>query len=222
MIKIFQIFYDESQRAELHPVVAHVDNSKATNEPCLENHVISKLIGMGMHDNCDYFGVLSWKFEKKRAVTITSVLERIEQDAGQNDVYAFDSSHTKPNVWVKAEQWHPGITSVAREAFERAGLQRYADQFDTVRTPNIYSNAFLARPLIYEIYVDTVLNPFMSALMQVESAKVDARYRAGKASKEHLLRATGYEYYTLMPFVCERLFPTFCAINKITKIKHLA
>lgn len=221
MVKILQIFYDDSQKQYLSPLVAHYDNSGATNQPCLENHVIAKSVASGFHGNCTHYGVLSWAFERKRALKIDTVLELVKNDNYATDVYAFDSMHTKPNVWIKAEQWHKGICGIAKEAFEHAGLKEYAKQFDKIITPNIYSNAFLARPVIYEAYVHTVLIPFMNVLVEMESAQADAKYKVGKATPEHLLKSTGYNYYTMMPFVCERLFATFMGMNSKLKLKHL-
>ncbi len=222
MVKILQIYYDDAQKPYLSPLVAHWNNANAKNEPCLENHVIVKSVLNGFHNDCSHYGVLSWAFERKRALKIENVLELIKNDNYANDVYAFDSMHTKPNVWVKAEQWHKGIIEIAREAFEHAGLKEYARQFDKVHTPNIYSNAFLARPVIYEAYVQTILIPFMSVLVEMESAQQDAKYKAGKADPDHLLKSTGYYYYTMMPFVCERLFSTFLGMNPKIRLKHLA
>ncbi len=222
MVKILQVFYDDSQRSYLSPLVAHYDNRNGTNQPCLENHVIAKAILSGFHNNCSHFGVLSWAFERKRSIKIEHIIESIQADNEKIDVYAFDSMHTKHNVWVKAEQWHKGIIEIGKDAFKLANMHDYAEQFDKVFTPNIYSNAFLARPVVYEAYVYTVLIPFINVLVEMESAQRNANYKAGKATPEQLLRATGYNYYTMMPFVCERLFSTFLGMNPKLRTKNLA
>lgn len=223
IVRVNQIAYAPEHTQYLSPHAVWYDNSNATEQPCLENHVISQLINDGDHDGCDYFGVLSWAFERKRAVSLSKLLPLVD---GTSDVFAFDNLHKQPNVWRKAETWHKGIIDVAREVFKQSH-PHVAERFDTVQTPNIYSNAFLTRPDVYEQYVYDWLDPFMSVLMRTESAqKPCTSYTAMKAKQgvtsEHLRRATGYPYYTLMPFVCERLFSTFLAFNPHLTIKHIA
>lgn len=223
-VQLYQILYDESQRVSLSTSTSWYDNSNATNQPCLENHVIADLVMSGAHLQADYFGVLSWAFERKRAVRIDKLLPLVD---GSVDVYAFDNMHKQPNVWTKAETWHKGIIKAAREAFFEMKRADVAVQFDKVRTPNIYSNAFIARTSVYEDYVHTWLVPFMNALAHVESAQSECKsYTALKQKQgvttEHLQRVTGYPYYTLMPFICERLFSTYLAFNTHLTIKHIA
>lgn len=218
-VKLIQIFYDESQRQHLNQNVAHYFNGNITNAPCLENHAIANIVNGGFGIDSKYLGILSWAFERKRALRIDNIVPKIDDSA---DVFAFDSSHTKPNVWVKAEQWHKGITGVARECFFELGWQEIATTFTKIETPNIYSNAFITKSSIYQVYVNEWLVPFMGVLVNLESAKTNANYKAGKATPEWLERTTGYPYYTLMPFVCERLFSTYLAYNKYLTIKHLA
>lgn len=223
-VQLYQILYDVNQRQHLSTNTIWYDNSNATNQPCLENHVIADLIISGQHLQSDYFGVLSWAFERKRALRINSVLPLID---GSAYVFAFDHHHNQPNVWRKAETWHKGIISAAREAFFECGMQEVAVSFDKVITPNIYSNAFVARREVYEHYVMTWLVPFMTVLERLESAQTECKgYTAMKhkqgVTAEHLQRVTGYPYYTLMPFICERLFSTYLAFNKHLTIKHIA
>jgi hypothetical protein len=221
---LYQILYDESQRASLSTSTTWYDNSDATNQPCLENHVIADLVMSGAHLQADYFGVLSWAFERKRAVRIDKLLPMVD---GLYDVYAFDNMHKQPNVWTKAETWHKGIIKAAREAFFEMERAEIVVQFDQVRTPNIYSNAFIARREIYEDYVTTWLIPFMTALAHLESAQTECKgytslKRKQGVTSEHLQRVTGYPYYTLMPFICERLFSTYLAFNTHLTLKHIA
>lgn len=244
-VQLYQILYDESQRQHLSTSTAWYDNSDATNQPCLENHVIADLILSGAHLQSDYFGVLSWAFERKRAVRIDKLLPMVD---GSADVYAFDKMHTHPNVWRKAETWHKGIIESARETFEalqwiqanekflkplnptfgkNVEWKFVSEHFDKIQTPNIYSNAFIARTSIYEDYVINFLNPFMTYLVYIESAQQPClSYTKMKAKQgvtaDHLERVTGYPYYTLMPFICERLFSTYLAFNKHLTIKHIA
>lgn len=223
-VQIYQILYDAAQTQHLSTDTIWYDNSNATKQPCLENHVIADLITSGDHNGADYIGVLSWAFERKRAVRIDKLLPLVD---GKYNVYAFDSLQSQPNVWVKAETWHKGIIAAAREAFFALEWYKVATTFDRIKTPNIYSNAFIARTSVYEDYVTNWLIPFMDVLVLLRSAQEPCMsYTKMKARQsvtaEHLKRVTGYEYYTLMPFICERLFPTYLAFNEHLTLKHIA
>lgn len=246
IVQLYQILYDESQRQYLSTDTVWYDNSNAVGQPCLENHVIAELITSGDHNGADYIGILSWAFERKRAVRIDKLLPMID---GSADVFAFDKMHTHPNVWRKAEVWHKGIIDVARSVFDslfyKDGIKHFnvdplarskwfnnwdvfiPASFDVVQTPNVYSNAFVARKSVYEDYVTNWLVPFMNALAHTYLAKTECKSytslkRKQGVTAEHLYRVTGYPYYTLMPFVCERLFSTYLAFNPHITIKHIA
>lgn len=218
-IKGYQVYYDHAQENFLNRKLIPYFNP-VVYSPCLENHVISELILTDQHQDCDYFGVLSWKFEKKHARSLTKLIEQVETDQEKIDVYTFFQLHTKPNVWQVAEKWHPGITEIAREIFKRMGK---AQDFDTVRTPAVYQNAFLTRPEIYEDYVKNWLVPFMEILKHEDikaRCDIDTRYKSEK-SKDRLKTIFGFPYYTLHPFLCERLFSTYLAYTNY-KVKHIA
>lgn len=50
-----------------------------------------------------------------------------------------------------------------------------------------------------------------------------APYKTGNTANntpEQLIKATGQPHYTMHPFICERVFPTFLSHNRHIKIKH--
>lgn len=224
-LKGVQIYYDASQEGYLNPNLIPYYNAASYN-PCLENTVIKELILKGNHKDCDYFGVFSWRFEKKHARSLTRLMDEVRNDKDGADVYSFFSLHTKPNLWVVAEKWHKGILEVTKDIFRKTDLFKVADELETIRMSSIYQNAHFARPDIYEKYVIEWLIPLMTAMLDERDTElqtklnVDTRYKSEK-SKEHLKKTFGSPYYTLHPFICERFFSTFLAYHNY-KVKHIS
>lgn len=221
----YHIYYGEEQKKFLHPELRAYYNEPKYN-PCLENEVIADLIKYGVHKDCDYFGVISWRFEKKHGRSISSILNTIKEGKDRADVYSFFSLHTKPNLWLVAERWHTGIIEVAKEIFEKAGMKNVADDLEKIKMSSIYQNAHFTRPDIYEKYVNEWLVPIMSVMMDEgnesiqRKLNVDTRYKSDKR-KDHLQKIFGFPFYTLHPFVLERLFSTFLAYQNY-KVIHIA
>lgn len=224
-LKGIQVYYRHEQENKLHPRLIPYFNPTIYS-PCLENHVISELILQDEHKDCDYFGVFSWKFEKKHARSLTRLMEEVENDKDNADVYSFFSLHTKPNLWIVAEKWHKGITEVSKEIFVKAGMEEVAMELETIKMPSIYQNAFFTRPEIYETYVKEWLVPVMKVMMDrqdkdiQDKLNIDTGYKS-ESRKEHLKQTFGFPYYTLHPFICERLFSTFLSYTNY-KVKHLS
>ena len=64
-MKVFQIYFDDSQQAGL-------DYIPYRNDDCtvyFENSVIKNLVESGAHEGCDYFGVVSYRLRAKLAWT---------------------------------------------------------------------------------------------------------------------------------------------------------
>lgn len=231
--QIIQIAYDE-------PTIdmCCVDNRvihciRSESGPYLENEVISKInYKMAMH--AKYIGVLSARFEEKRRwrqtplKSIPQILDFIENDPEDIDVYSFFGSNTARNIWIKAEQWQPGILKIAQllfEEFEQVFNYKVGD-ITKLDTPIIYQNAFIAKSSVYLDYVQNFLNPLIVIMERNKQIKdllmKDARYTEPKLSREKMIETFGVPYYTFHAFVCERFFSTYMALNKdIFSIKHI-
>jgi hypothetical protein len=219
-IKAYQIYYDHAQEGSLNPLLIPYYNPPVFSL-CLENHVISELILTDAHKDCDYFGVFSWKFEKKHGRTLARVLPLVDDPSV--DVYSFFSIHTKPNMWSVAERWHKGVVELAQEIFNRIGKPEIAEKLTRIQTPTVYQNAFLARPELYEQYVKDWLVPFMETMKADDLRErlfIDSKYKTD-VKKAQLMSVFGVPYYPLHPFLCERLFSTFLSQTNY-KVKHIA
>ena len=231
---IIQIAYDQATVKMLSDDERVYHVIRPDSGPYLENEIIVRFLEMPFVSSVDYIGVLSARFEDKSRwrqspnKTIPAILDFIEQDKNLADVYSFFGGHTERNIWTKAEQWQPGILDIAErlfDIFEQETKTKVGD-ITKLETPIIYQNAFIAKSAIYSDYVKTFLKP-LTAIMErdkhlIEWLNQNANYKDSKLNKEKLLETFGRPFYTFHPFVCERFFSTYLAINKnLFTLKHI-
>lgn len=230
-IKLAQIAYNKATREMVKTEIVF-DGSNAN--AFLENWTIARQISSLNPDlfRGEYIGILSARFEEKlkwkqSVNSIKGIIDGIEDDGFSADVYSFFRSYTPRNVWVKAEQWQPGVLPAAVAIFKeferKTGI--VVGDITKLETPVIYQNAFVAKKSIYFQYVNEWLLPLIDIMQKNEEVSQllskDAKYTGSKLNREECIKVFGVPYYTLHPFVCERFFSTFLAINPEFTIKHI-
>lgn len=221
-VQLYQICYSLDTCSKCKVQV--IDNSLRTEPyPALESRTI--VDHFDSVPACDYVGYLSWKFEWKRPMAVDRIITRIQQDEFQHDVYSFFSGMTaRPNMWVKGETWHPSMVRMAETIFAKIGF--HFDLRNIPPMPVVYQSAHVTRYDVYKDFVDNWLRPFVNVLendpeLQGELNK-RAPYRVGETQHnkpEQLKKAMGQSYYTMHPFIAERVFSTYLAFHP-KKIKH--
>lgn len=230
-IKIAQIFYDEKTKHMANASILF-DGSKC--DKYLENYTIARQI-TGLNPKLttgEYIGILSARFEEKflwkqSANTIAKAIYAIEEDGYAADVYSFFGSHTVRNIWMQADRWQPGIVSIAKRLFSlfeiKTGIE--VGSVTQLETPVILQNAFIAKREVYFDYVNSWLVPLIEIMEKDEELRVmlmqDANYKDAKLSATKCKPVFGVDHYTFHPFVCERFFATYMAINSDLTLKHI-
>ncbi len=223
-IKLYQIYYSEATRA-MCKTPHLIDGTNAGKY--LENSAIVRTLDK-FHEE-DYIGILSPRFEEKRVWrhsvnTIEGIYTAIENDGYSADVYSFFGGFQTRNVWTKAEQWQPGILEIANRIFAEFEPTKGID-ITELETPIVYQNAFVARREVYADYVQTWLRSLITIMENnFEIAALlmqDAKYKDAKLDKQKMIGTFGKPYYTFHPFVCERFFSTYLALNPEITLKHI-
>jgi hypothetical protein len=227
-VEIQQIAYNDETLAMVSPKAQMIFN--ANKDRSLENRVIADYVNECLVEDLanTYIGILSARFEQKiswksSVNTIADIIEQIERDGFSAEVYSFFGAFTRRNVWIVAERWQPGVLAAGRYLCNE--IWNGVD-ITELNTPIIYQNAFVAYGPIYKRYVDEALRP---ALRIIDTDTVlqqlldkDSKYRALHRLKGKDCEAVfGRPYYTLHPFVLERLFSTWLAMNPDITIKHI-
>jgi hypothetical protein len=219
---VYQIYFDERTRRTLDPLWIPWLNTEPG--PFLESAVIADLLAAGRHTSADYFGVFSWKFRAKIPLTATVVIQRIARDGCTADAYSFFGRLQPGRVWVLAEKKHPGIMAAAALLLRRLGLD--ADP-STLEAPLVYQNHFICRSDVYDRFGRELLMPALAAMRDETDTELQrlvtrtASYPDENVPSSRLIAMFGHPYFCLQPFIAERLFSTWLAVNPAVRLHHV-
>lgn len=202
-IRIFQIHFHKDHLASLDPSFLPLDNA-GRSDPHFEFDVFRRIHGSRLTEGASLWGAFSWKFGKKTQMKGTELLRIINENPGRDVYYCNhrpDLEAFFQNLWLHGETRHPGLISLAKDIFTKAGLD--PDICFQVEPTSTFSaaNFFVASPAFWQKYiafVDRVLKPAMADPMlknRILSKEADPRgIHAGA---------------TYLPFIIERLFGVF-------------
>jgi hypothetical protein len=219
-LKIFQIYFDDAQRAGL-------DYTPIRNDDCtvyFENSVIRRLVESGEHVGHDYFGVVSHQLRGKLGYTrdrwtgeIANVSARIftpeafeaEARRAAPDVMGFET-HPPHDPVAIGDRFHPGFARHFRDIMAAIGYGWTPTVFEHV----FYFNYFVAKPEIYQRYVEEMLVPAMTVMDHMPELMQDSRYP--HPLPDGLRARLGIPHYPFHPFLCERFFSYFAHLHRLT------
>ncbi len=219
MTTVYQIYFDESQRAGL-------DYIPYRNDDCtvyFESAVMRRLVETGAHRTSDYFGVVSYQLRQK----IEGTRESWRHNEGIANVSARDFTpeaferelrretpdamsfvrHAPHDPVTLADRFHPGFSRHFQRILAMIGYQWQPAAFAHV----FYFNYFVARAEVYERYVRELLAPAMDLMDRMPELMQDSRYPF--PLPEPLRARFGIPYYPYHPFLCERLFSYFAQVH---------
>jgi len=226
-IKVVQTLYEESHKRHLMPGTEAYFNEKATI--LLETGVLLDLFHKKIIKDCDWFGLISWKYEQKiKGQNLRKVLEKNEHVQIENcDIIAphpnnyscppYDKRCISKHQLVSL---HPGVEEpliLLVKRMKEVGIisripeEIFEDDF------NIYSNYWLARTKTYISFIRDFLIPAVD-IMQKDK-RLNHLCCSPAAYPEFLpesfIKQTGFDYYPLAPFVAERLINIYAKYKKL-------
>jgi len=219
---IYQIYYDEMSARQLDPLYTPYRNRRPSR--FFEAATISHLLTDGDQRRADFFGVFSWKFAAKIPLGSMEILARMQRDHFASDVYSFFGKVGRGPLWRLAERKHPGILNAAEALLRRIGFDVDVAALDA---PIVYQNHFLACPAVYERFWVELLRPALRVMADTSDAHLqrllmrDAHYHDPRLPAPRLRALFGKPYFCLHPFVCERLFSTWLALNPSVRLRHI-
>lgn len=222
-MKIFQIYFDESQAANLEPTYTPVFNVDCT--VFFENEVIRGLIESKLHIGHDYFGVVSYKLKQKLAYikdnwknnknianqsTTEFTPELFEKELYKHtpDVMSFQRHMPHDPISV-ATKFHPRFM----EFWQRIIMEIGYDWKPEIYQDPIYCNYFVARSEIYEEFVKDMLIPAMDFMKTMPALYENSHYP--HPLPENLHSKFNVQHWPYHPFICERMFTFFVHIRKL-------
>jgi hypothetical protein len=222
-MKVFQIYFDDSQKGGL-------DYLPYRNDDCtifFENSVIKSLLQAGAHQGCDYFGVVShqlrnklaytreaWTGELANGSTRTFTPEDFEAEVLRQRPDAMSFLSQAPHDPITcAEGFHPGFSHYFQRIMGAIGYDWRPMRLDHV----FYFNYFVATPAVYERYVTEMLAPAMAAMNTMPELMQNSGY--ARQLPLNLRTRFGISHYPYHPFLCERFFSFFAHVNQL-KCSH--
>jgi hypothetical protein len=224
---VHQCFYDDRSRDKLDPGFIPYFNHRISR--FFENDVIVDLIGTEKHRRWDYFGVFSWRFAEKIPLRSEIIFDLMNEDGYGSDVYSFfEGTHSGlgpigHNTWTVGECSHPGLIKAGEVLLNRLGVHVDLRQLPT---PVIYQNHFVCRSPLYERYVREFLEPAIRRMSDSNDHEIqdligrDAQYVTRSDTSVRVTEVFGRPYFSLEPFICERLFSTWAALQSL-KVRHI-
>lgn len=219
---IYQVYYDAASERRLDPLCTPRYNSELS--PFFESSVIADLLAAEHHRAADYFGVLSWRYKAKIPLGVGAILARIERHAYAAEVYSFFGRTGAYRLWPAAEQKHPGILHAAQVLMDRL---RIDIDLARLEAPVIYQNHFIGRSSTYERFGRELLAPALRAMRDPNDVRLqsllrqDAVYRDPRLTEQRAMQLYGRPHLCMHPFVCERLFSTWLALNPGVRVHHV-
>lgn len=223
LLNIWQVYFDQKSKRNCYPEYNHYNNEGLLTEN-FENSVIIDLIDKEEHLKADYFGVFSHDICKDipfkedglafNPKNLNTIIER-----NQNvDVFSFQKRRSQKNIITQAENYHKGFVDIVKKIlFETEFLNEIPKHLDKI----VLFNYWIARPEIYQRYVDELLRPAVEVLKGLNEAYYNAGYKKlSDAEKARFLKAFGKPYYPYHPFVLERL-PSLFLHKYNYEFKHI-
>jgi hypothetical protein len=151
------------------------------------------------------------------------------------------TKHPPHIVFLVAEKYHRGIMNLANDILKKISTKRVRSDYlkerglglnyripemqpsvNQISQRPIYFNYFIARPNIYENYLNTMLIPAMDIMdndpriKEMCSAPSGYKEPMSQEDKEILNGLIGFPYYPMYPFICERLINIYVLAHNYT------
>jgi len=204
---IWQNYYRDGQDSEIDPAFVPHDGRRNARTDYREIALFLRLYHAGRHREATHTGIVSPKFGTKSFLSGSAFKQFIKAHPG-HDVYFLNpfpqNAYFSYNVWTHGEFCHPGLTMLAQNLFDRAGIG-----FDIARmgrnAPDtlLYSNYWVGNERFWDRFMDLSLR-----LLQAME-RLPAPERAPYFQHD----ASYHDPVPLVPFIFERLFSTLLLMD---------
>ncbi|MBS1959519.1 MAG: hypothetical protein JST80_08625 [Bdellovibrionales bacterium] len=203
-LKIFQIYYLESQKNTLDPAFTPFDNTSNPHPELYETYILEKIFNQLDHYSEDLIGTVSHKFGIKMKVPGSTWLDDIAANPGA-DLYICDpfpqDGYFFYNIWGRAEKSHPGIIPFAQDVLDAVGVKVDIKNFPRKIALHCNCNFWVGTKEFWRTYIPVVSKAKEYVL---QSPKRD----------EFLLRHSGPDGdFVFYPYIIERLLTSYLVTN---------
>lgn len=240
-LKLIQTFYQEDHIQHLIPGAEPFFNEYPS--VLLESALMVDFFEKKLIKDCDWFGLVSWKYERKisgknlRGIlhhreNLLNVNQQFEQILKSNEIIApspnnYQQEHFSRTVQLPHEllKLHGQVEApllLILKRMKEEGIINHIPEKIFEKNFYIYSNYWLARR---KTYIDYVKNFLIPAIQVTQQDKEINRMCSESACypnflPEKFIKQTGFNYYPIAPFVFERLINVYIHYKDI-KTAHI-
>jgi hypothetical protein len=236
MINILKIWHEDREPGEnerefpIFPNPKPQPNVQDWSYLFFESACLVRAVDMGLHKNCQFFGLVGPNYKGKIDVVNNGwgqqigiirpnrtkefsklSLKQFVQRNQHADIISL-TKHAPHDVFFLGERYHPGILNAAKKVLAGAKIPLKIDgQTNTV----IYFNYFIAKPEIIEGYVNNILRPFIDFSCQHLTLDIWNNSGYGKEFPSELKKVFNINYWPFAPFATERLISYYAYQNRL-------
>ena len=220
MVLLYVIYHDQESLDEARQMIKEDWGGRAIMlkvglDKYFENQfwpLCNKLAAEANWENEDFVGLISYKYTRKTKSSLKNISDACRESADADVIALYDYD---VNLMEHACQVHGDSF---RETWKTL-LQGILDDNDRDDLPAFFCNFWLAKPDIMKLYAEFAV--LMMGRMEKNYIMMNrnSRYR-GRLNAEQLVALTGNDFYTLHPFIMERL-PCLYLYHKNYKIGRL-
>jgi hypothetical protein len=213
--KIYQPYFRDDQIHLMDPAFEHLDlRSQTPEEALLREHTINlKCQELAKAEGLDVWGMFSWKWKDKLPGLTGEAVNRMVADHPYQDVYYFDPwpqiiyGDGAYNVWEQGAWNHPHMIEICEELFPAIGIDKRYLYYPSGPEISCYANYYLGNAKFWDGWLDLIER--YRAVIPMLSPRVRDLHN-GPANYGPFPDLWHF------PFIHERLFTTYLAINRGT------
>jgi hypothetical protein len=208
-IRVYQIYYKDSQRAQMAPEAIPLENTEGVYPHYYEYDVFMKAYTKGLTLG-GYTGILSWKFAQKTKVPLSQWLEEIKKNPGY-DVYLINPNPEQlafNNVWEQGDYFHPHLIRETQKILDKLGYNIPLKKLVHDARTTSYCNYWIGSENFWNRYISFIAPLYNYMTQSLTPAEKKFFYQ--KADFKKLA-----PYF---PYVFERMISTLLATDENIRV----
>jgi hypothetical protein len=205
--RVYQVVHSDEHLGRTDPAFVPYDARRGADAHYREMALFVRLYHAGLHRAAPYVGLVSPKFGRKTGKAGAQFLEFIAANPG-HDVYFINPypqhAYFFWNVWTHAEACHPGLTRLAQDLFDAAGVDFELESMSrNAPATAAYCNYWAGNEKFWDRYMDVALK----LLTALESMPQTGRQRYLAIDPDYP------DPVPLITFIFERLLSTLLVMD---------
>ena len=204
---IYQIYYNEFSRKRLDTGFIPYNNIYIDIDRNIEFEygVMRKLYHLDLLNNNNFNGVLSWKFSDKTGWSSHELFKKINsyKNIDVFTINPYPQYFLYQNVWEQGERYNPGIIDLIEIMYKIASLNTDELKIRMDKGVECYCNYWIAGKRFINEYFK-----YSEKLYNIFKTNSEIRHKLKNGIRDKNIEAPFF------PFIFERLFSTFLAVNR--------